>query len=226
MKAIRSSSTIARSAGSTRLWSEGGQWYLKDLGSRHGTFRNHVQLENGQHAKIKDGDYLQIGNTVMVLGRMQAALAERSALLAGSDDVLPSKRNRLPMIAAGLGLAAVLGMGGYLAVQLHQLRSETVPREELAALHSQLLDMKEQSAKEAEEIKLSAKAMSETLAQTNEKIAGATETIASVRDPLVEQLEAAKVRATQQQLASNRSASRWPSSATIRATRCSPLSRR
>lgn len=184
-----------------RLWSEGGQWYLKDLGSRHGTFRNHVELEKGQQAKLKDGDYLQIGNTVMVLGRMQANLAERSALLGGSVDQLQTKRSKLPMVAAGLGLAAVLGMGGYLAMQLHELRSETVPREDLAALQDQLLAMKDQSAMDAEEIKRSAKAMSDSLAQTTEQIAGATETIVSVRDPLIEQLEAAKLRATQQQLA-------------------------
>ena len=185
-----------------RLWSEGGQWYLKDLGSRHGTFRNHVELEKGQHAKLKDGDYLQIGNTVMVLGRMQANLAERSALLAGgAAGEIPTKRSKLPMVAAGLGLAAVLGLGGYLAMQLQELRDETVPREDLAALQSQLLALKDQAAKDAEAIKRSAEEMSESLAQTTEQIAGATDTIVSVRDPLVEQLEAAKRTATQQQLA-------------------------
>ena len=184
-----------------RLWSEGGQWYLKDLGSRHGTFRNHVELDKGQHAKLKDGDYLQIGNTVMVLGRMQAGLAERSALLVDSVDQAATKRSKMPMLAASLGLAAVLGMGGYLAMQLHELRSETVPREDMAALQEQLLAMKEQSAKETEAIARSAKEMTDSLAQTTEQIAGATETIENVRDPLVEQLEAAKARATQQQLA-------------------------
>lgn len=192
-----------------RLWSEGGQWYLKDLGSRHGTFRNHVELDKGQQAKLKDGDYLQIGNTVMVLGRMQAGMAERSALLAGvSVDQANTKRSKLPMIAAGLGLAAVLGMGGYLAMQLHELRSETVPREDMAALQDQLLAMQERSAQEAEKIAQSAERMQASLTQTTDQIAGAAETIAgatdtieSVRDPLVEQLEAARVRAGQQQLA-------------------------
>ncbi|MBX2850669.1 MAG: FHA domain-containing protein [Phycisphaeraceae bacterium] len=184
-----------------RLWSEGGQWYLKDLGSRHGTFRNHVELDKGQHAKLKDGDYLQIGNTVMVLGRMQN-LAERSALLAdGSVDQTPVKRSKMPMVAAGLGLAAVLGLGGYVAMQLNELRNETVPREDMAALQDQLLALKEQSAKEAEAIKQSADRMQASLTQTTEQITGATETIESVRDPLVEQLEAARVRAGQQQLA-------------------------
>eukprot|EP00752_Nemacystus_decipiens_P013612 g12070.t1 len=185
-----------------RLWSEGGQWYLKDMGSRHGTFRNHVELEKGQHAKLKDGDYLQVGNTVMVLGRMQASAAERSALLGGGlADQSSVKRSKMPVLAAGLGLAAALGMGAYLAVQLHELRSETVPREELAALHNQLEEIKDQSARETEAIKRSAKEMTDSLTQTSEKIAGATQTIESVRDPLVQQLEAAKERATQQQLA-------------------------
>lgn len=184
-----------------RLWSEGGQWYLKDLGSRHGTFRNHVELEKGQHAKLKDGDYLQVGNTVMVLGRMQANQTERAALLGGTPESVAGKRSKAPMIAAGLGLAAVLGLGGYLAMQLHELRRETVPREELTALHDQLAAIKEQSASEAKQIAESARKMTESLAQTTEEITGATETIVSVRDPLVEQFQAAKSRARQQQLA-------------------------
>ncbi|MEM6256709.1 MAG: FHA domain-containing protein [Planctomycetota bacterium] len=191
-----------------RLWSEGGQWYLKDLGSRHGTFRNHVELDKGQHAKLKDGDYLQIGNTVMVLGRMQANLTERSALLGGSPEPIAVKRSKAPMIAAGIGLAAVLGMGGYLAIQLQELRSKTVPREEMAALHEELAAMKERSANEAKQIAESARQMTESLEQTSEEITGATaeiagasQTIASVRDPLIEQLEAGKIRARQQQLA-------------------------
>ena len=184
-----------------RLWSEGGQWYLKDLGSRHGTFRNHVELDKGQHAKLKDGDYLQIGNTVMVLGRMQN-LAERSALLGvGSVDQPAVKRSKLPMVAAGLGLAAVLGLGGYLAVQLHELRSETVPKNEFSDLQDQLLAMQQRSAQDAERIAQTAEQMNAALTQTTEQIAGATETIESVRDPLVEQLEAARARASQQQLA-------------------------
>lgn len=185
-----------------RLWSEGGQWYLEDLGSRHGTFRNHVELERGQHAKLKDGDYLQIGNTVMVLGRMQAGALERSALLASHPaDQAVAKGGKLPMVAAGLGLAAALGMGVYLAVQLHELRRETVPRQELAELQDQLLAINELSAREAEQITRSAQEMAKSLTQTSEQIAGATQTIASVRDPLVEQLEAAQHRANQQQLA-------------------------
>ena len=184
-----------------RLWSEGGQWYLKDMGSRHGTFRNHVELDKGQHAKLKDGDYLQIGNTVMVLGRMQN-LAERSALLGvGSVDQPAVKRSKLPMVAAGLGLAAVLGLGGYLAVQLHELRSETVPKNEFSDLQDQLLAMQQRSAQDAERIAQTAEQMNAALTQTTEQIAGATETIESVRDPLVEQLEAARARASQQQLA-------------------------
>jgi hypothetical protein len=191
-----------------RLWSEGGQWYLKDLGSRHGTFRNHVELDKGQHAKLKDGDYLQIGNTVMVLGRMQANLVERAGLLPDADIEPKRSSNKLPMIAAGLGLAAVLGMGGYLAVQLQELRSETVPREDMAQLQEQLKAMQAQSAQETEAIAASARAMNDSLEKTTEQIAGAAEsitgasdTIASVRDPLVEELAAARARAAQQQLA-------------------------
>jgi len=184
-----------------RLWSEGGQWYLEDLGSRHGTYRNHSELESGQRAKLKDGDYLQIGNTVMVLGRMAVDNAERTALLAGPMDRRSTKRSKAPMLASGLALAAVLGLGAYLAVQLHELRSETVPREEMTRLHDELVAMKQQSALEAERIEKSAAEMSASLEQTTEQIAAATETIRSVRDPLVEQLEAAKANATRQQLA-------------------------
>lgn len=184
-----------------RLWTEGGQWYLKDLGSRHGTFRNHVELDKGQHAKLKDGDYLQIGNTVMVLGRMQAGLNERSALLAGSAHESAGKATKAPMIAAALGLAAVLGLGGYLAVQVGELRNETVPREDVVALQDQLRAMEDRSAKQADKIAASAEQMADSLTQTTAQIAGAAETIVSVRDPLVEQLIAAQTRATQQQIA-------------------------
>lgn len=185
-----------------RLWFEGGQWYLKDLGSRHGTFCNQIELGKGEHAKLKDGDYLQVGNTVMVLGQMQTAVTERAALLAGSSvDQVAGKPGKLPMVAGGLGLAAALGLGVYLAVQLHGLRQETVPRDELVALQNQFAEMKNRAAVEAEQITHSAKAMAESLTQAADQIADATQTIESVRDPLVEQLEATQARAAQQQYA-------------------------
>lgn len=124
-----------------RLWCEGGQWYLEDLGSRHGTFRNHARLEANQRAKLKDGDYLQIGNTVMVMGRMPGEYAERSSLLASPTASALTNRSTRVLAAAGLtAAAAVLGLGVYLVYEVQGLKSQTVSAEDYAQLERKLLD--------------------------------------------------------------------------------------
>jgi len=70
-----------------RLWSEGGAWHLEDLGSRHGTHRNHKLIDGP--TVLKDGDYVQIGNTVLVLSRVSAEQAERMALV-GAPQLTPT----------------------------------------------------------------------------------------------------------------------------------------
>ncbi|MGB0767611.1 MAG: FHA domain-containing protein [Phycisphaeraceae bacterium] len=184
-----------------RLWSEGGQWYLKDLGSRHGTYRNHAELEKGQRAKLKDGDYLQIGNTVMVLGRMTAAQSERMAMPVGSAPGVSRNWNKPTVIAGSLAVVAVLGLGGYVAAQLHALRSESVPQAQIDRMEDELLAMKNQSASDAERIAATAEQMTASLDQTAEQITGAKQTIERVRDPLVAQLESAQQASAEQRLA-------------------------
>lgn len=68
-----------------RIWCDGGRWYLQDLESKHGTHRNHKEIDDVQ--PLKDGDYIQVGRTVMVLARMSAEHLEQASL-------------KLPMAAA------------------------------------------------------------------------------------------------------------------------------
>ena len=59
-----------------RLWCDGGRWYVEDLNSRHGTHRNHKPILD-ELQPLKDGDYLQIGRTVLVVARMSSEHLER-----------------------------------------------------------------------------------------------------------------------------------------------------
>ncbi len=68
-----------------RIWCDGGRWYIEDLHSKHGTHRNHQEIDDLQ--PLKDGDYIQVGRTVMVLARMSAEHLEKATL-------------KLPMAAA------------------------------------------------------------------------------------------------------------------------------
>jgi len=194
-----------------RLWSEGGQWYLKDLGSRHGTYRNHTELEKGQHAKLKDGDYLQVGNTVMVLGRMPVAHAEKLAMLANPMVGQAPPRRRGTLIAAGLSVAALLALGGYLAVQLHELRDETVPREAIADLQRQLAESRTQQTHLENSLTQTTEAMgrhSDAVATATNRVEGAVEgvveAVAGATDPILQQLATVTDSANQQQLAMQR----------------------
>ncbi|MEM1355115.1 MAG: FHA domain-containing protein [Planctomycetota bacterium] len=131
-----------------RLWCEGGQWYLEDLGSRHGTFRNHARLEADQRAKIKDGDYLQIGNTVMVMGRMPGEFAERAALLSETPAQAGTVPRKRPGALIALGLtatAAIIGLGGYLVFEMQSLKSQSVDQDDYAQLRQDLLDTQQQA---------------------------------------------------------------------------------
>lgn len=62
-----------------KLWSEDGNWFVEDLGSRHGTYCNNKRIET--KTKLKDGDQIQIGRTVLVVARIKTEQAERFALL-------------------------------------------------------------------------------------------------------------------------------------------------
>lgn len=198
-----------------RLWTEGGQWYLKDLGSRHGTYRNHVELERGQHTKLKDGDYLQIGNTVMVLGRMPAGQIEKMALLEGASTA--PKRGRAMLAVAGVSVAALLGLGGYLAAQLDALRSESVPRGEFVKLQEQLIQAQQQQADAIQQSINQQSGVSQKLLSQQQRltaslddttrvieghgnaVAQATNLLGNQTSPILEKLEAVALRAGQQE---------------------------
>ena len=205
-----------------RLWSEGGQWYLEDLGSRHGTYRNHTKLETTQRAKLKDGDYLQIGNTVMVLGRMQVDSAQRLALIGGIDKAQPHKRSKVPAVAAGVAIAALLGMSGYFVYQLDELSKQTVSQEAFAQLQKDLVEAnKLQTDRIAESIDKQTgvgkellnkhQQLATTIDQTNQAIgkhgqaiANATDLITGQTDPILAKLETVSASAAKQQAALDR----------------------
>ncbi len=94
-----------------RLWADGGKWYLEDLGSTHGTFRNHKKIDH--RVELKDGDYLQVGSTVMVMARMNALMAERAALLGdapGREAVLTPKMQKMLIGGGAIAAAVLLGL--------------------------------------------------------------------------------------------------------------------
>jgi len=139
-----------------RLWSEGGQWYLEDLGSRHGTHRNHTQLEHKGKAKVKDGDFLQIGNTVMVLGRMPAEHAERLALLGTNAAAPPSWRKPAVLVSASVAAAlALAGLGVYSVTLMQQMMDQSQRQDEqVNDLGKALLDAQHENAQANRELRI------------------------------------------------------------------------
>ncbi|MEM1445548.1 MAG: FHA domain-containing protein [Planctomycetota bacterium] len=94
-----------------KLWADGGKWYLEDLESTHGTFRNHKKID--YRTEIKDGDYLQVGSTVMVMARMNALMAERAALIGDPEKrqpVLTPKTQKMLIAGGAIAAAVLLGL--------------------------------------------------------------------------------------------------------------------
>ncbi len=104
-----------------RLWADGGRWYIQDLESRHGTHRNHQPIEDVQ--PLKDGDYLQIGRTVMVVARMSAEAAERADLLGGIAAGRSGSKLKRRHLVAATAAAAVILLGLNIASFLNTSRS-------------------------------------------------------------------------------------------------------
>jgi pSer/pThr/pTyr-binding forkhead associated (FHA) protein len=92
-----------------RLWCVGGRWHVQDLGSRHGTHRNHQKIE-AQIQPLKDGDYLQIGRTVLVVARRSEAATAAP----------PAESPRHMRWLAGLAAAAVAAIAGLNVANLLQ----------------------------------------------------------------------------------------------------------
>ena len=99
-----------------RLWCDGGRWYVRDLGSRHGTLRNHLDIE--KHLQpLKDGDAIQFGRTTLVVARMSAdALAPAASTHAGVLGLLARHRGWAYGSAAA-GLTLVIGLNAALLLQ-------------------------------------------------------------------------------------------------------------
>ncbi|MEM7682546.1 MAG: FHA domain-containing protein [Planctomycetota bacterium] len=94
-----------------RLWSEGGRWYLRDLGSRHGTYCNRQRVDKAQ--PISDGDHIQVGSSVLVVSRLSPEQAERleGFDLSAEPLAIRRKRQRVLLIAGGAAAAAMLALG-------------------------------------------------------------------------------------------------------------------
>jgi hypothetical protein len=124
-----------------RLWCEGGRWYLRDLASRHGTYRNHQLITNRQ--PLKDGDYLQIGNTVLVVARVPAEAADELARQGEAQTIAAAAPGRRAgrsdrqrtrpalLVAAGLALLLLLGLN--LALYLSNQQADQRLQDELIA---------------------------------------------------------------------------------------------
>ncbi|MEM6392598.1 MAG: FHA domain-containing protein [Planctomycetota bacterium] len=120
-----------------RLWAEGGRWYIEDLDSKHGSFRNHERITS--RAPLADGDYLQIGNTVLVLARMDAltGASERAALLAptAAQPRLSPRARRGLLVGGAFTTAALLALVGTgVALQYQTLNQQTQQAQDVAAL--------------------------------------------------------------------------------------------
>lgn len=92
-----------------RIWCDGGRWYLQDLESKHGTHRNHQEIDDVQ--PLKDGDYIQVGRTVMVLARMSAEHLEQATLklpMAAANASMFGKLKPKHLAVATAAAAAVL----------------------------------------------------------------------------------------------------------------------
>ena len=110
---------------------ENGQWFAEDLGSSHGTFRNHVKID--EKTPLDDGDYLQCGRTVMVASSLTSAHAERLALVGNPLAPKSTGLNRNVLIGAGaaaaiLAVAAsafvIVNLGGKLDALEHSIAQQ------------------------------------------------------------------------------------------------------
>ncbi|MEM9415346.1 MAG: FHA domain-containing protein [Planctomycetota bacterium] len=198
-----------------KLWCEGGQWYIKDLGSRHGTHRNHKELEQGATAKLKDGDYIQVGSTVMVMGRMPAEHAERLAMLGQQSAEVPGWRKPGVLVGGGVAAAvALIGLSGYGIYKMdllsgHNQRSDS----QFAQLQQALIESQQQNAEATRQLQetLAARsrveeALMDRLADVGgdldahaDAVAHATDELYDINRPLLAQMEALERRSLEQQ---------------------------
>ncbi|XAM00353.1 FHA domain-containing protein [Phycisphaeraceae bacterium D3-23] len=203
-----------------KLWCEGGQWYIQDLGSRHGTHRNHKELEKGSTAKLKDGDYIQVGSTVMVMGRMPAEHAERLAMLGQQSAEVPGWRRPGLLVGGGVAAAvALIGLSGYGIYKMDLLSGHNDQRDsQYAQLQQALIDSQQQNAEATRKLQetLAARsrveeALLDRLADVGgdlddhaDAVARATGELHDINRPLLAQMELLERRAQEQQVALER----------------------
>lgn len=121
-----------------RIWCEGGRWYLEDLNSRHGTHRNHKDIQD-EWQPLKDGDYIQVGKTVMVLARMSAEHLEQVKADAGfRADAGGSSKFKL--IMAGSAVAAAILIALNVAVLVNANRGVDRINEQVATTTQRAFD--------------------------------------------------------------------------------------
>ena len=99
-----------------RLWCDGGRWYVRDLGSRHGTLRNHLDIENHLQP-LKDGDAIQFGRTTLVVARMSADLTPPVLPAAPGLVGFVARHRALTLGSAAAGLALLVGLNAALLLQ-------------------------------------------------------------------------------------------------------------
>lgn len=88
-----------------RLTRAGGQWYIEDNRSRHGTHRNHQPVTG--KTPVNDGDYIQVGSTVLVMATVPEEHLERLALIGSADSgVAPVKQGDRAAVLAMAGAGA------------------------------------------------------------------------------------------------------------------------
>ena len=136
-----------------RLWREGETWFLEDLDSSHGTYLNHERITG--KVQVTDGDYLQIGKTVLVMAHM--ADFDRQETVAGipapvsvvptavppataSASATPAWRSALPLAtAAALLIAMNGGLFYYQSLQSGEIQDQLAQsRDQAARLEARL----------------------------------------------------------------------------------------
>lgn len=145
-----------------KLWCEGGRWYLRDLDSKHGTFRNHERLQ-GQ-APLADGDYVQIGNTVLVVVRMtpaSASPAAECASLMGPLQGAKATTRWAGYVRPALAAAAILLLGVSVVLAVVSYREGQATRALLAALQAGEADRVQADRQLASQVDASLREVSE-----------------------------------------------------------------
>lgn len=151
---------------------EDGHWILRDLSSSHGTFRNHEKIQGP--TAIEDGDYLQLGGTVLVVASVEKERAERMALLGLPSQGSPAPRQTRPVTPVLLGAAAVLATASGVMAVMYLNRSDQRQAQWLSEARrqqQQLVDTLEQQSQAND-------ALRQEVAQASEAITGTAEQLA------------------------------------------------